>query len=683
MAASNDQPDQLVIVVHGVGDPPPGETLSLFARSIADHDEPLLETDQTLWLDEKSPDADYKKTFPAHRRSLERNGKTIELCEAFWGDLSRVRRGWLGVLEGMFQIIFGLRYVAYVAADQPGRASHWLKTLGLMSSRVLHGPVLAVTFFLGLLILAVCGTHVVWPDSYRLRIWTTIVLLGCSGLAILAAQIGTKLTRSRVVERFWFWVNVTTAFVTGVMLIRMFCLEHYYPQIAHSCDVHPGLLWYCRVLLILLGMLWFIEIQVILAMAVCWALALTHKKTYAPALHVGLLLPALAIGIWAQAIPMMWVACKESFAALAHLEDFASVFDDAIPFLGVQLAMLAVLMITVSIVLYRYGRWRTQNPEEAFRRGNKAPRLIVNGALQSVLGICTLIGVALVSSLWLMNTFGSNADAETASSNLLVTVLGKANGYAIAAVVPLGGLMFFVLPHLRPGFDIILDVVNHFYFRPTNVEDVLDDDDEFDIAETTFENGMLFFSRREELHGRLRRILIHYRDELTSPPELIIMAHSQGTMVAIETLNDKDLLWLNNAFRKITLVTMGSPFHHLYQHYFGHCYPELCQPFWASLRRRVDHWVNIFRVDDFVGLDIDFPDSDREPTIDSTWTDGTIHETFQRAPDTGTQAMIQRVVYENHAVGARGHVNYWTDREVLEILLTRVFERKQRMRKAG
>ena len=584
------------------------------------------------------------------------------MCEAFWGDLSRVQRGWLGVLHGMFQIIFGLRYVAYVAADQPGKAAHWLRTLGLMSSRVLHGPVLAVTFFLGMLIVAVCGTHAVWPESHRMRVWTTIVILGCSGVALLASQIGTMLTRSRVVERFWFWVNVTTAFVSGVMLVRMLFLDAY-SSTGAAGGIHPGLLWYCRILLILLGMLWFIEILVMLAMGVCWAFAVRHKKTYKPALHVAVLLPALAIGIWAQAIPMSWIAAKESLAALTHLKDFSSVFDDAIPFLGVQFAMMAVLMVTTSVVLIQYARWRQGDPLSKFKNGSPPPRLIVNGSLQVMLGLCTLFGIAIVTTLWLTNT-DSSLDSKKVS--WLASITASANGYAIAAVVPIGGLLIFVLPHLRPAFDILLDVVNHFYFRPTHVEDVLDDCDEFDIAETTFQNGTLFFSRRESLHGRLRKILTHYRDQYDHLPELVIVAHSQGTMVAIETLNDKDLMWLNNAFRKISLITMGSPFHHVYQHFFGHCYPNLDQPFWASFRRRVNHWVNIFRVDDYVGQNIQFPDSTANES------DFRVDEHLPAA-DTGTQANPHRTIFENHPVGPRGHVHYWSDREVLDVLFQRVF----------
>ena len=204
---------------------------------------------------------------------------------------------------------------------------------------------------------------------------------------------------------------------------------------------------------------------------------------------------------------------------------------------------------------------------------------------------------------------------------------------------------------------------------------------------------MLFYSKRESLHGRMRKILAHYRDQYSHHPDLVIISHSQGTMVAIETLNDRDLDWLNNSFRSVTLVTLGSPFSHLYQHYFGHCYPALEKPFWSCLRRRVDRWVNVFRVDDYVGNEIEFPEQPLRSNVAYEETDGgnqnsnfeavdirasiSIDAPFLRAPDTGTQPFSTPKEYKNIPVGPRGHVNYWSDREVLEILRAEVFTKPE------
>ena len=665
--SDRNQAEQIVVVVHGIGDPEPGRTLSLLSRSIADHERPYVELPQTTWLFEKSnrtgqtSDSAEVKTFPVYQTNIRFKNKNTELCEAFWGDLSRVGRGWLGVLQGIFQIVFGLRYVAYVAGDQSGKSAYWLKRLGLMSSGILQGPVLAVTVFLGLMIAAVCGSHVVWKESHSYANWPQMLILGCSTFAFLAAQIGTRVTRSRVVERFWFWLNATSGFVTGVMLIRWFCLDSMYPEIAHSCEVHPGVMWYCRVLVVLLGFLWFVEIQVITAMACCCLVASYHRNNHRPALLIAFLLPALAVGLWGQVIPLTWLAIKESTGALEDLTHFAQVFDDAIPFLGVQMLMAVLVLLSLIAVLIRYAVWRSRSPKQAYLKGNKAPRLIVHPWMQSMLLFCTAAGVVLVSSIWLMNTFADQGQGSHQLSGLADS-LAMVNGYAISVMVPLAGLFVFFLTHLRPGFDMILDVVNHFYFRATNVSDVLDDDDEFDIAETTFENGKLFFSRREALHDRLRRILAHYRNKYNHQPELVVISHSQGTMAAIETLNDKDLDWLNNSFRTVTLVTLGSPFSHLYQHYFAHLYPALDEPFWVYLNQRVDRWVNIFRVDDYVGNEINFPAPIR------------IEPQPYRAE---TQAFSNQTEYQNIPVGPRGHINYWADREVLQHLRRELFDQDQ------
>ncbi len=371
-----------------------------------------------------------------------------------------------------------------------------------------------------------------------------------------------------------------------------------------------------------------------------------------PALHAAFLVPALAIGIWGQVLPMIWVSAKEGISTLANLNQFASVFDDAIPFLGVQLMMMVVLMVAAAIVLARYFRWRSLASIESFQAGSRAPRLIVNGLMQIMLALCTAVGVILVSTLGLFQMLESPGEEFWIREMMI-----KVNGYSVAALIPMSGLLVLLIPKLRPAFDMLLDVVNHFYFRPTDVQDALDDDDEFDIGESTFENGALFFSRREALHYRIKRILAHYRDTLDHNPELIIVSHSQGTMVAVEALNDEDLSWLPTRFRTVTLVTMGSPLGHLYQHYFGHCYPPLDQPFWTSLRRRVDRWVNICRIDDFVGTEIDFPDNAHADGMQ-----------LQASTDPQAESFFNPPVYSNHAVGPRGHQNYWADREVLQLL---------------
>jgi hypothetical protein len=87
---------------------------------------------------------------------------------------------------------------------------------------------------------------------------------------------------------------------------------------------------------------------------------------------------------------------------------------------------------------------------------------------------------------------------------------------------------------------------------------------------------------------------------------------------------------------EIRLVTMGSPYTHLYGHYFPSSFPSvekranLANPKKGGLLRA---WLNIFRIDDFVGTHV---------------SKGVWPEEFPVFPN--------------------GHTNYWVDRRVVDKL---------------
>lgn len=647
MSDHREEIDQLVVVVHGVGDPLPGETLSKLARSIAGKSQPLTETQQVLWLSEPGEKEDQVSTYPSHVRNLQFSHARVKLTEVFWGDISRVRHGVLGVIRGLFEILFGLRYVSYVAADQPDRASQWLKRLGLFATRLIHGPVLAVCLMLAVLTLAVAGTELMWSDSYKSKLWTQILLAGCCGVTLCAASIGYRMNRNRAAKRFWFWADVIAMFVSGLMLIKVIYLDLVYTDVLRGHEVLDGLLWYCRVLVVMLGALWFVETCVIAAAAVCWIVASLNPKTYKPALNVAFLIPAITVGFWGLALPIAWLSAAKSLRGFVELNAFEDLFYEAVPLMGVQVVMGSLVMCSAVIGLSSYTRWRKRNsgvPAESVEES--PPRLIVSPLVQFTLAMSSIVGVLLVAFLGFLHIQGVNYP-----DTYIGYAMAEANKYAVGMLLPSAFLTFLVLPHLQPVFDIILDVVNHFNFRDTQIDDVLNDEDEFDINESTFDSGRLFFFRRDAIHVRFKTALAHYRDEIANRPDLTIISHSQGTMIAIEVLNDPELLWMKNKFRSIKLVTMGSPFSHLYQHYFHHFYPPLDSKYWELLSERVDRWINVYRIDDFVGTRIDFPTDKSLPTSE--------HPHGQ---------------FSNFQVGPRGHMNYWADSDVLRILRSELMD---------
>jgi len=632
--------DHLVMVIHGVGDPAPGETLSLFARSVAAADQPLSERQDVVWLDEKSSDPNHVQRFATHIRKLEIGGQRATLAEVFWGDLSRVRGGFVGAAFGLLEILFGLQYVAYAAARQKGLVVSAMRWLGLVAAGILHGPVLAVTFCLALLTLTLSGSEMVWPESWRGVLWTQVLICVVCGIAISAASLGTRVTRHEGALQFWHWVNITAMFISGLMIVKFFWLNSLVPEMVVTSEIRPGLIWYCRVLVWMLALLWLAEMFVVLALAATWIAGLYRPAAGRRALHTAFLIPTMIIGFWGLILPLLWVTAAESMRRFLHLDDYNLLFEQAAPMLGVQVIMAGVMGVISVFVVLRYASWRSSIfwLKSGMDRGGDPPRLIVHQGLKFAAGVCATIGVALIAILSVQQVRGVRYE-EFAAGRMLF----EANHYAVGILVPMIApvclLMFTLFPRVRPVLDIVLDVINHFHFRRTTIEDTIDND-EFDIRETTFENGTKYFARRDAIHARIKNALAFFRDHTEGRPTLTLISHSQGTMIAIEVLNDPELAWLSSNFSQIRLVTMGSPFTHLYQFYFSHLYPPLDTEHWQEFRGRVKRWINICRRDDFVGTRIDFP----------------------------TSTMVPGLEYSNHSVGARGHMNYWSDVEVLDIL---------------
>lgn len=626
--------DELVLVVHGVGDPEPGETLSLFARSIADQAQPLTENQEVLWLEEEGTDDRMVNTFSSHVRHLSfRNGAdesgSVSLVEVFWGDLSRVKKGTIGAIVGLIQIVFGLRYLAYVAADQNSAPARMLQWLGMLVSRVIHGPLLAINAVLLLLASTAGITEMLWSESSAIAGWSDKLVAGCVGVCLLGALAGTYVSKNKVIQRFLFWIGVSSCFLAMMILMRVTGVID--PSILKESN--HGIVWYCHSFVLLLGLQWFSLVMILIGMFLCWIVALFDHRVYRPAVHAALLLPAISVGAWGLFLPFIWTALSQLIDKVIHVKEFDLIFKEAIPLMGVQIMMAITVGIVMAFVLGKYTWWRDGNSVEDYENGKRAPRLIVNGWVQVVATLAVLIGMTLVIR---MATF--EFQLKSYDDHTLGKFLANANKYAFAPLVPLSMILLISFQHLRPALDIIGDIVTHFHFRRTLNHDV-DEDNSFDIHEVSFREGTLYFSKRDAIQRRMKTILNHFRQTAVGNPKLTIVSHSQGTMIAIEVLNDGELDWINEKFCEVNLVTMGSPFSHVYQHYFAHFYPALNELFWSNLRNRLNNWVNIFRIDDFVGTEIRY---------DSFAEEG--------------------LSFSNHPVPSRGHNYYWCDKRVLEII---------------
>jgi hypothetical protein len=687
--------DELVLVVHGVGDPQPGSTVSLLARSTASAARPMVETSEVLWLHEDSDRGRFATAFPVHVRSSQSGSHRTVFAEAYWGDLSQLRQGVLGVARGMLDLVFGLRFVAFVAAAQSGGAARALQWLGMMSSRILHGPLLAVNLMLALVVLAMAGTEFLWPSSCEKAAWSTVLVLAIVMATMIGAATLERLATSRIVERFWFWVLVTAGFLGIVAVLNhlptlggnvqkfedvptIFRRDDALPFAIESLplfssrqqdvlasqgaatgrpedevnalaqsggpmsvpigvDPSRGLSWYARLLIVVMGLLWLSLMLMILAMGVAWMAARCRPGSNRRGLDVALLLPLVAIGGWGQVLPIMWLMGENGLSRVAKIRQFANLFEEAVPLLGIQCVMCLAMGLVQLVVFIYYAVWRPKLRPGADRSFRHPPRLIVNVWVQMATAVCACAGIVLILTL------GWNEIRHVGlKHSWFWDLIREANNYAITLLVPLAGLFLIAFRYLGSALDVVLDVINHFYFkRPSERSAGMRFEDEFEEAEISLDSGRMLFSKRALIHSRLLQIIDHFSKASGARPTLTIVCHSQGTVIAIEVLNSPKLTWMKERFREVNLVTMGSPFSHIYQHYFSHQYPPLDRPYWSPIRQRVDYWYNIFRVDDYVGTAIDFPESLRTSS--------------------GFRCF-------NLPIDRHGHNEYWTDKQVIQLL---------------
>ena len=98
---------------------------------------------------------------------------------------------------------------------------------------------------------------------------------------------------------------------------------------------------------------------------------------------------------------------------------------------------------------------------------------------------------------------------------------------------------------------------------------------------------------------------------------LVLVAHSQGTVIVHDYLADHDKLTppQHNAdavladVGQIDVVTVGSPLTHIYRHYFrDYEVADVIDPAKPPLITRVNSWTNLFRIDDPIGSEVDIVD---------------------------------------------------------------------------
>lgn len=725
----------LVLVVHGIGDPAPGQIVRAFATCLAYQypDQEMDAVEESVWipLRDHEPDGQHDLLEPlaAHIQRGRIEGERVIFSEVFWADLSLVRKSLWGVLTAIFEILFGLPHVVreslrippdeQIASRLPRRRMRILGAICNLVANILLGPVAALNGLLIVLLVTTVGMHALvgytqrdvaikMEDESRGQVQETLpapknaaqnvppvslaeaigVWMAPALLALIALVIFfRRLYRKGRWQQFWKWTMWCAAFLV-VLTIVVSQMRAWPPEWAiRLCGEGPprnvlemifclgeprGFLWHGAVVVFALVLALLINsVLMILALVVWLSAFFLRRKNQFPwfryPLHVGFLATGMMMGLWSLLIPLLWQfgLLKLLDAMPPHLHhldaDLRRLHGNGLPLMVAYTLFAVLLGLSIWVVWLWRWTWSLKfsggklHPEDYGVKTGHPPRLIAHGGIVWTAALLTFVGsVLFLLSFVLVYLPGSLTEDWLNEPFVKYLIAGEhgnvlAENLTLAIITGMGLFGSFLLPQLVLGADILLDVINHF---------------RMDATRTSGKRTVLGdYWIREAIYDRFYQVL---REMLRRerPRRLCIISHSQGTVISIDNLNSSRINRLLDEAKveRVDLITMGSPFEHLYQYYFPASYPTLERKLhrWTLLQDRIDRWVNIFRVDDFVGTHILDPD---DPTRKA-------QSEANQSLTAGYWTALDTKHVKNLPVQPRGHNDYWTDLPVLRALRT-------------
>ena len=587
-----------LVIVHGIGDPSPGEALrdltdAMEASGIASFDAVVQERrlNDTFGRDEKL------KFFPVHLRTGTLRGempREVIAAEVFWGSASQLAPGRWGVLQGAVSLLLNVPTLVMGARGEKNVVTElsWSGSMLMASAAFALNALLMLT--LGAYI-ALCYIGGGIPTRSE-------------ALAPIAAAFAVLLaSRHR-----WLWFKETC----WAFRLAPLCLV---PWLFTGRTLRSFSNLAVPILMIVIVVI----VGLVLAAGVAF-IARQVARRATPADVTATLAVCLQFGLWTLIVPLAWQALFALVPEGCEQPWMIEGFGKAARSNGLQWPLALLVLTSFAAVTVR--RWlqarRAQKgiddskTAEAAHNARPADRLILHPIIATTLFVSVMAGALVV-------LLASVRPDWVARVHALASFFAnpKLTGAALVVVPLLSG-------QLRLALDLAYDVMFYLYYATEPGRPVL--------SRTSGE-----IRSNNPMRSRFYAVVNHLAFEQKAD-ELIILAHSQGTVIALDELAHS---WAKETEKlpRISLVTFGSPITQLYQHYFPEFYPGWKDKHWSTFFSRLSAWTNLYRLDDYVGTVINPPPA---------FNGATLHQ---------------------EAIGIGGHTNYWRDPRFLAALKRQMF----------
>lgn len=666
MSVSRDGAERIgVVVIHGVGSTRPG----WINQDVIPH---LMRADPALKFESHSeveelaspkrgtPGSVETAAFSSYlRRAGYGHGSHIVFMELFWADISRVGRGWVSSLFAMLQLFYEAPLVlsaAFMRREQAG-LRRVIASIVRIANWLLRWPISGLNIAVFFAILGLAGMHFLEARSAwlaQLAVPDAIYIgLGLALTAMLAIRLADRKDDKNILRSELAPSTAISALVLLAVLVAAY-------QTAGPAALE-GLSKYLLFAAVPLLLLWLVWSHLVVAgiivlglVALGWTFLPRSRRQGTP------MQPAVALAvtmmqgvIWKIVIALTWFILirwlepgsldlnKCAWTEMSSCRNLGRLSTELVVIVTLNVIMAGLLALTVLGVFLVRSYLVKYRLEAVTARQTTLPRIIVSRPAVFLMFVLTVLNFGLYYGPAYLQAITGAGYAKLAVNLSVVgfaqPLLHQYEGTvsALWAVLVLSLTFLILTSSISPVLHILRDLVNHQYSwqLPGRAWSVRSPWSQFGVR----------LAGREEEHPRRMRIierldtLMHEILSRERCRRLILIGHSQGSVILYDYLRTK---WDDQTLasvERIDIITLGSPLGHIYQHYFPDY--ELRAASAADLNAKLKSWTNLWRADDPIGHEVD---------------------------------VIAGDFIENIPLPPGGHVDYWREEKVCSIILERI-----------
>lgn len=576
-----------IILVHGIGDQEQRGILESFSKAVADT--PGARS-QVLRTPAKK---DHSETFSYFYERLGREDQTFVAAEMFWSDLSSLASRFMSRLRNFFSLVANAPDIVYAAlgpsSTAAGTRDHLclriMRSLIAFSFWMIYYPIIAYNIAYAIISFGFVahfkysGATVALDETFD----PVALAFPAIGLAITVAlswSLGRRPasgTDAPAAKPALAYVRVLLVWIN--LLLLLYCVAASVLQ-ALTSDQKLTFQDYIDPLNSILSAIWLVPFAIGALGFAGLPYFLIRFRDRWRGLLLATAITYISVRFWLALITTCWLLLATNVLRDEWRTAIVPHAEKSMRFLGLvwfDLAVFAAIFIT-GLVLFE---WKTFRDKRIATAGTW-PRLIVPSA---ILYVPILLAVPWI---WAIAFCMCSQWACDESKCLWIDTATRTLLFHAVVLLAIGG---FLIQFSGGGLKVAHDIVNYFrgdaiHREPSPIKALRD---------------AFFFRPKPALSFRCRlrdRLLALWSDlqHVAGPfDRLDLVAHSLGTMIAIDALRDAP-----DAFSgpRVRLITMGSPYANIFAFYFPHMFPELRK------EPPVAEFVNLYRLNDFVGTRI-------------------------------------------------------------------------------